>query len=106
VTIEQDFETVRVQLKADDDMYDVEPGLAALSRIEAVQKLATEQVEWLQRTKRGIETKRDALRAALKKIGGLLDYWGNEGGWHDEHAIKCFRAVEDVLQALKEVEEK
>ena len=57
---EQDFETVRKGLDG--------AWQPALSRIEAVQKLATEQVEWLQRTKKEAVAQRDALRAALEEL--------------------------------------
>ena len=40
----------------------------ALSRIEAVQKLATEQVEWLQRTKRKVVRQRDAFDEELGRV--------------------------------------
>jgi len=56
----------------------------ALSRIETVQKLATEQVEWLQRTKREAVHQCDALQAALEELLAMAqsakqDVWVRKG---------------------------
>jgi len=62
-------------------------------------------IEDVEREVRMVEAERDALRAALERIGGLLDYWGNSG--KPEAWGKCFRAIEEAVeQALKELEEK
>jgi len=67
------------------------------ARIEDVKRSADSQ----NRRAEKAETERDALKAALEKIGGLLGYWGNEGG---DWPGKCFRAVEETArQALEEV---
>jgi hypothetical protein len=39
---------------------------------------------------------RDALKAKLTKIGGLLDYWGNSG--KEDYCGKLFRAIEVELE--------
>jgi hypothetical protein len=39
------------------------------------------------------------LEDAMTKIGGLLDYWGNSG--KPDMCGKLFRAIEDVLEAVK-----
>jgi hypothetical protein len=42
-----------------------------------------------------LRCERDALQAKLTKIGGLLEYWGNEGG---DWPGKLFRAIEHELE--------
>jgi len=106
VSDKQDFEAVRGALTFESLEHGATIGqistaaFAALSRIEAVQKLATEQVEWLQRTKKEAERQRDALKAALECKGtptlcGLC-----------ASGTACdFHYRENALQVLKELEE-
>ena len=111
MTIEQDFETVReviyCHIEDGDHGGPYIDAAEALSRIEDVQKLATEQVEWLQRTKKEIEAQRDALKAALGEIDAYIDsaadYMAQRGG----SGASLLRRVQDIArQTLKKLEEK
>ena len=96
MTIEQDFEAVREALEHWGHDYALDP----LSRIEAVQNLATEQVGWLQRTKKEAERQRDALRAALEMVAlGHNDL-------EREPVQHCTDLTRIARHALAELEEK
>ena len=109
----QDFEAVRGALTFESLEHGTTIGqistaaFAALSRIEAVQKLATEQVEWLQRTKKEAVAQRDALKAALEELRDEFFWPSVDGVWYQRTGSPRGRKVLDrACQALQELEEK